>query len=485
MLRCIMAGLHILMVLAATSTAVPAAAAADDDLRAAAQQALRRAVEHFRGRVGFQGGYLWRYSEDLALREGEGKATATMAWVQPPGTPSVGEAYLRAHEATGDALYLDAAREVGEALARGQLRSGGWDYKIELDPEKRRAFPYRLGGRTDGDAGWTTLDDDTTQSAVRFLLRLDRALGGKDGAIRDALLHALDCLLKAQYPHGGWPQRFVSAPDPARHPVRSASYPDDWPRTWPKPDYRGNSTLNDGVLEDMVETMFLAARTLADARYEQAARRVGEFLLRAQMPDPQPAWAQQYDAEMHPAWARKFEPPAVTGGESQGAVRTLFKLYRATGDERFLEPVPRALDYLRRSRLPGGRLARFYELGTNRPLYFTREYALTHMDNDLPTHYAFTVADRTDSLRAELEKLRALPREALRHSEQARAVRVTPELEAKVRGIIAALDERGAWVEEGQLKHAEPGGPRRRIIDAETFARNVEALCSYLIATRR
>ena len=97
------------------------------------------------------------------------------------------------------------------------------------------------------------------------------------------------------------------------------------------------------------------------------------FFVLAQLPEPQPAWAQQYDHEMHPAWARKFEPPAVSGGESQGVIRTLMTLYRRTAAvtddaDRFLEPIPRAIAYLRRSLLNDGRLARFYELETNRPL---------------------------------------------------------------------------------------------------------------------
>jgi PelA/Pel-15E family pectate lyase len=72
----------------------------------------------------------------------------------------------------------------------------------------------------------------------------------------------------------------------------------------------------------------------------------------SQMPDPQPAWAQQYDANMHPAWARVFEPPSVTGGESQGIMRMLMVLYRETGDKKYLEPIPRALAYLKKSILP-------------------------------------------------------------------------------------------------------------------------------------
>ena len=65
-------------------------------LREDAAKALRKAVDYFRTQVAVQGGYVWRYSEDLSRREGEGKASATTAWVQPPGTPTIGLAYLAA-----------------------------------------------------------------------------------------------------------------------------------------------------------------------------------------------------------------------------------------------------------------------------------------------------------------------------------------------------------------------------------------------------
>ena len=48
-----------------------------------------------------------------------------------------------------------------------------------------------------------------------------------------------------------------------------------------------------------------------------AAKRGGDFLLLAQMPEPQPAWCQQYHPDMHPVWARKFEPPAIACSESE------------------------------------------------------------------------------------------------------------------------------------------------------------------------
>jgi hypothetical protein len=451
--------------------------------REEAARALRRAVEFFRTRVAVEGGYLWRYSEDLTVRQGEGKASTTQAWVQPPGTPAVGMAFLRAHRVTRDGYYLEAARETAGALLRGQLRSGGWHYSIELDPAKRKAIAYRAGGGGERARNWTTLDDDTTQATVRFLMQLDRATGFKDGEVHEAVLFALASLLQAQYPNGAWPQGYERFPDPDRFPVKKASYPGSWPRVHVKSDYWGHYTLNDNVLKTMVETLFEAEGVYGDERYSAAARRAGEFLLLAQMPEPQPAWAQQYDADMRPAWARKFEPPAVTGGESQGALEVLLVLHRATGEARFLEPVPRALAYLRRSRLPDGRLARFYELESNQPLYFTRGYELTHSDADLPGHYAFKVADRTERIERELARLQESG--AAKPGEPPGEAKPDPPrrregLAARVRETISGLDARGAWVEEGRLDHADPGGPPRRVIDCATFARNAGILCDYL-----
>ncbi|HOT52181.1 MAG TPA: pectate lyase, partial [Candidatus Hydrogenedentes bacterium] len=316
-----------------------------------------------------------------------------MIWVQPPGTPAVGMAFLDVYKWTGERRYLDAAVEAAHALVKGQLQSGGWEYHVEFDPEKRKQYAYRSDGLTTG-RNTTTLDDNTTQAALRLIICVDHVLDFKDAAIHEAALYGLDALIKAQYPNGAWPQRYSAFPDPAKHPVKPAGYPETWARTYPGLDYKGFHTLNDNTLADTIATMFLAAEIYGDDRFRQAALRGGDFILLAQMPDPQPAWAQQYDFDMYPAWARKFEPPAVTGGESQGVLRILLDLHEKTGDRRYLESVGRALDYLKRSRLPDGKLARFYELRTNKPIYFTKAYKLTYSDDDLPTHYAFVSASR-------------------------------------------------------------------------------------------
>src|SRR5690606_34102973 len=155
--------------------------------------------------------------------------------------------------ATGDRLYLDAAVETAHLLVKGQLCSGGWDYLVELDPESRRHYLYRVDGcdrtlpeSTEGmrparrsGPNTTTLDDNVTQSALRLLMRVDRELGFRDAKIHDAARYALERLAAVQYPVGAWPQRFDETfrPDPKTHPVLKASYPESWPREWPAADF--------------------------------------------------------------------------------------------------------------------------------------------------------------------------------------------------------------------------------------------------------
>lgn len=456
---------------------------ADDRLTAdEAAAALRKAVAFYRGQVSAQGGYLWRYSGDLSVREGEGKAGPETAWVQPPGTPTVGDAYLRLFQMTADEYYLEAARETAHALVAGQLRSGGWDYRIEFDPQQRRRYAYRVGDPAEGGRNVTTLDDNTTQSALRFLMRFDRVTEFNDAKVNEAVEYALSSLLKVQYPNGAWPQRFSEAPNPDEFPVMKASFQDKWSREYKKADYRGHYTFNDNSIADVIDVMFLARDIYGEPRYQAAAEKAGDFIILAQLPDPQPGWAQQYDREMHPAWARKFEPPAVTGGESQGIMRTLMTLYRQTGKQKFLEPIPRALAYYRKSALPDGRLARFYEIRTNRPLYFVKDtYELTYSSDNMPTHYGFIVGSKLDRIEREYKKLLRTDPDELKPKAKKPVYRMSSGLQASAKAVVDALDERGAWVEPGSLTYA---GKTETMIDSRTFVRNVEILGQFLAASK-
>ena len=452
--------------------------------------ALKKAVTFFRKNVSASGGYLWQYSGDLAEREGEQQASPTQVWVQPPGTPYVGEALLEAFLVSGEEYLLEVARDAGHALAMGQLVSGGWDYRIEFDPKQRHEWAYRVdvaASREPVDStkrassrkqkNVTTLDDDTTQAALRFLIKLDIVLEKKDQRIHETVNYALESLLKAQYPNGAWPQRYDEFPNAVDFPVKRASYPESWPREFPKADYRSYYTFNDNTLADLIDTMFLAEQLYQEPRYGAAARKAGDFILLAQMPEPQPAWAQQYNADMHPAWARRFEPTAVTGGESQGVIQILLTLHRHTQDDKYLKPIEKALDYLERSQLPNGQLARFYELNTNRPLYFTKDYVLTYDDSDMPTHYGFKVSSNVARLRSSYEKSRrSRPDDNPIWTTTRTAPKSNDSLNREAAQIVAAMDSRGAWLEQGKLKATGNKTHEQSIITTKTFTQNLRIL---------
>lgn len=475
----------------ALGSTLPGRAWAEDDLPQQARAALHRATRYFVDHVAYEGGYLYHYTEDLSAREGEDPATATMVWVQPPGTPSVGQAYLLAYEATGDDEYLDAARRAAMCLVRGQLRSGGWGYSIEFDPALRARFSYRADGQPaqppkNAPYNVTVLDDNNSQSAARLLMLVDRALEFKDVAIHEAARFALDQFVAAQYPNGAWPQRFSEPPDPAKYPVKPASYPDAWSRTWPKPSYSGYYTFNDNVMGDMVELLCEAARIYDEPKYLASAKRCGDFIILAQMPAPQRGWAQQYDADMHPAWARKFEPPAVTAGESQSILLTLVYLCEQTADPRYLAPVPDAIAWLKATRFSDGQFARFYELRTNKPLYFTKDYQLTYSDADMPTHYGFKTSTRLGTIQRRYDNLKRLAPEQIAKYRDRRTKIGAPSEEtlAKVRAAVAALDDQGRWLNEGKLLTRVSPGTESRILRSDTFVANVRLLAGYLAAVR-
>jgi hypothetical protein len=492
---------------------LPLLGRADTVTREDAAATLRKAVRFFYLDVSSHGGYLWRYSGDLALREAEGQAGRDTIWVQPPGTPAVGEAFLDAYEATRDQRSLEAAREAADALWLGQLHSGGWSYRIEFDPAERAKVNYRYDmqwNRTscpvstedsEGVQGWhiwkkrkyrgniTILDDDTTQAALRFLMRLDRVLEFKDLRLHETVTYGLDSMLNAQYPNGAWSHNYdrfpAHRPQVEDYPVTRASYPTFWPAKWPK-EFAGCYSINDAITPRAIETMLLAWRTYGEQRYLKSALKGGDLLLLAQMPPPQPAWAQQYDPNMHPVWDRAFEPPAISGRESQTVLETLLLLRRATGQEKYVEPVPRALEYLRRSMLSDGRLARLYELRTNRPVYFTRgpegRHQLTYEQRRLATNYAFIVDSRLDAIEAEYRHIRRDGTvEACGGQGTAQALPST-SLETRVAAVIKSIDARGAWVEKGRLRHHKVQ-PESGIIDSRTFIDNVEVLCAFLQVT--
>ncbi len=423
--------------------------------------ALKQAATFFREQVATHDGYVWRYTEDLALRWGEGDATVDQIWVQPPGTPAVAMAYLQAYHATCDAYYLEAAHASATALLYGQLRSGGWEKAIDFDPNGSLSADYRNGMGTGKNN--SQLDDDTSQAVIRLLSRLDAAMGHTDPALEEAVGYALDRMLaNGQYANGGFGQIWTDDPVEARPVMQAHYYDGPYPDTYPGGDYWWHYTLNDAIPGTLTGALVAAYEVYGEQAWHDALIDLGGFLLLAQMPDPQPAWAQQYDAQMRPAWARRFEPPAVTGWESQDAMEALIAIAEFTGDPAWLTPVPEALAYLEQSLLVDGQLARFYELETNTPLYMTSDYELTYDDSDLPTHYGFKQPSRLPAIEAEYE--RVLDGEPVQPPSW-------ESMHGEVQVVIDALDDQGRWVQDGEIHSA-------------TFNTNVELLAAFIAAAR-
>lgn len=453
-----------------------------------AREALARATAFMRS-ISTEGGFLWQYSKDLKNRRGEEVATPSQIWIQPPGTPSMGRVFLRAYEATGDARYLQAAQAAALALARSQLESGGWDYRFDFDPEKSRAWYCRTDKGKIAEAqaakrkNTSTFDDNNTQSALAFLMAFVTATKDRsDSSVvesRQALDYGLAKMLEAQYPNGAWPQRYDGKPrDPKQYPVKAAGIPKDYPREYTKQSYMGHYTLNDSAQFDCIYTMFDACKRFGKPGYLEAAKRGGDFLILAQLPAPQSAWAQQYNADMEPAWARAFEPPSVCAGESAGAIHCLVDVYLETGEEKYLRPIPAAIEWYQRSQLGPNRWARFYELGTNTPIYGDRDgkihYRVDEITKERQTGYAWHGSWGTGAI-SYYDAVRKMGRDAYlakRKRDEAPARRVTPALESNVRKIIASLDSEGRWL-------------NRDRIETRLFIRNTAALCNYLEAMEK
>ena len=57
-------------------------------------------------------------------------------------------------------------------------------------------------------------------------------------------------------------------------------------------------------------------------------------------------------------------------------------------------------------------------------------------------------------------------------------------MSSEVCRVIAAMDERGAWVEDGKLRYHGADDPTKRIIDSHTFIKNLGILAHSVAAAQ-
>jgi hypothetical protein len=444
--------------------------------------AIKKALSFARSNLSFAGGYATKWSRDLKeSRTSDTKGEALIS-IEAPGTPVIGLLFVRAWHVTGDKLYLQAARETAGALLWTQLASGGWstihDYRLPMARKQHYRRDLLAGDEERGERrAHSTLDDDKTQMALLFLIELAALPESKaDDSLQEAVKFGLEALLSAQAPNGGWPQGFNQPFDPTT-PVLPVSMPQDWPRTWPNLDYTGYYTINDGNLRSVTRVLTRAHQWTQDPRFLTALKKLGDFLLLAQCPAPQPGWAQQYNLAMEPAWARKFEPPCISSLETLSALETLHDIWLETGEEKYRAPFASALAWLEKVKLPDGQYARFQELHTDRPLYFVKDsYELTHDDTNLPTHYGFKIDDLQEDIDKFKEKLD-------RPRDEWLAKRQTPETpkawlstaKGAAKKVVTALDDQnkeGVWTHEN-------------IIEGSLIVKHLQAMITYLEAAQQ
>lgn len=432
------------VVFAAPAAPVSGAESADPADRFARRvaAAMKKAGAFWRS-IATHGGWCGIYSADLKQRWGEAdyhKATRREIWVQPPGTPTIGRAFLRAARVTGDADHLAAARQAGLALAWGQRTAGGWDYLVRVDHAKPPpAAIVRKSGRC-------TFDDNTSQAALTFLMDLDETID--ETWCTEAVTLGLKHLLAAQRPNGAWPQ--------------------NWPLVGGYHDYH---TFNDNVINDCIAVCLRAHRQYRQGRYLRAAKRGGDFIIASAVSAAQPGWAQQYDLKTKPAWGRAFEPPGVCSAATARNIRTLIDLYRRTADKKYLKPIGPAIRWLRKSQIAKGRWARLYEVGTNKPIYGDRDrkihYRLDEISAERRSGYAWQGSFGVpEAIRAYGRVLLDAKKPKPATAPAARPPRVTAR---QVESIIDAMDPQGRWV-------------RGRKLHAADFVRNFSRLTDYLAA---
>jgi PelA/Pel-15E family pectate lyase len=294
------------------------------------------------------------------------------------------------------------AVRIADLVRLYQRSTGGWPKNIDM------ATPLDAPGRASVEAARSdtdsTIDNGATTTQLRFLALVYSASRIK--RFHESFVAGFDYLLAAQYANGGWPQYF---------PLRD--------------DYSRHITFNDDAMVRVLEVLRDAGRAEAPYGFVDAPRRAqaseavarGVKLILAtqvRVEGRLTAWCAQHDeVTLEPRRARAYEHPSLSGRESVGIVSFLMSL--PAPDAAVVSAVDSAVAWLREVRieglraetrpdatLPGGfdRVvvkdpaappiwARFYEIGTNRPIFSGRDstvrYEMAAIEHERRVNYAW------------------------------------------------------------------------------------------------
>ncbi len=482
--------IRLLVVAAVVSTVTYSFPALCQPTAEEALDAMKTASAFMTEEASTRGGHVWMYAADLSRKWGEIPARESQIWVQG-ATNGVGEMYLDLYETLGDPLWLERAKHTANAIVWGQYPEGGWHYLIDFDMPGIRNWYDEVASRCWGWEeyyhyyGNCTYDDDATASSIRLLMRLYMLT--LDPAYREPLLKGLEFVLESQYPRGGWPQRYPLMYEHVKQGI---------------PDYTHYYTFNDHVMRNNILLLWDAWRELGDERYRDAAVRGMDFYLVSQGGPDQPAWGEQHRMDLLPGHARTYEPAGYDTRTTTWNIRDLQYWYALTGDRRYLDAVPAALDWLDRVEInddpaKGFTHARRHEIGTNRPIYIYREG--TSIDNG-GYYMTYTLGEKgaggtitidTDALRRQFERTKSMTPAEAREAfglEKTDPAPGLPDTGAdEIAGILAARDDRGIWLEDITIRNFDdPQKPGTVIpgIMIRTYITNMRKLAAYVAGTR-
>ena len=311
----------------------------------------------------------------IALLGGAAPVSAAPAWKQilkqPPGWYGGAE-----------------ARAVADNVLLYQTASGGWPKNVDMTLPPSAEFL----ASTAADHRAPTIDNGATHTQLRFLARVVTATG--EPRYRAAFERGFDYLLTAQYANGGWPQFY---------PLLKGYY--------------SHITYNDDAMTGVLEVLREASEGRSPcafvdgprrARAAEAVARGTACILRTQVrQDGRPTvWCAQHDeVTLVPAWARNYEPPSLSGEESAGVVRFLMGF--ASPSPEVVAAIEGAVAWFKAVPIHGLRVdntagadgkkdrhvvadpaapalwARFYELGTNRPIFIGRDRIIRYDFNEI------------------------------------------------------------------------------------------------------
>lgn len=301
----------------------------------------------------------------------------------------------------------EEARAVAATVLQYQAPSGGWTKNTDMT--KPPSAEYLASDKPDQRAA--TIDNGGTTTQVRYLAAVLTAKD--DPVLRAAFERGFDYLLTAQYPSGGWPQFF---------PLR--------------PGYYTHITYNDNATANVLAILRETAQGKAPFAFVDADRRAKAAtavekaiacILRTQVKQDGKltVWCAQHDeTTFAPAPARNFEPATLSGSESVGLVKILMSVEKP-GPE-IIAAIEGAVAWFEASKVTGLRLewftgadgkrdnravadpaapvvwARFYELGTNRPVFTGRDkvihYDFNEIERERRVGYAYYGSWPTDLL---------------------------------------------------------------------------------------